>query len=263
MITRRCVALALICLVAVAAWADEPNPERATADARCTRVVDGDTLILRGGERVRLLGIDAPELGERYADEAKWALYEWVMRRTILLEFDVRERDVYGRLLAHIYVETDDGEWVLVNEELVRQGWARLLFIPPNGLYRTTFETALQEAQLQRRGIWGTIDGCLSVAALEADLVALMTEMVTVRFAVGAVVLMRGDWAVYAAESQFGFYVRIPEDLSSSMPWQGPEALVGTCLLVTGILGCERVGQGPSIRLEYPDQVGWPCPDEG
>jgi micrococcal nuclease len=256
--------LTIVLLLVLSAWvglgADLPHVEHATLEARCYRVYDGDTLVLRGGERVRLLGIDAPELGEPYADDAKWALWDWVRGKTMRLELDRQERDIYGRLLAHAYVESDDDEWVLVNAELVRQGWARLLFIPPNARYRTYFDAALEEAKLQRRGLWGTIEGCLSIDEMEDRLVSLMTEMVTVRFTVGGATVLRGDLVLQAEESAFGFYVKVPEELLEAMPWASVDDLAGTCMLVTGLLGCERVGLGPSIVIEYSGQIEWPCP---
>lgn len=259
---RMGLAILGVLLLAVIAGADTPDPERASIESRCTRVHDGDTLYLRDGERVRLLGIDAPELGEPYADDAKWALWEWVRGKTLRLELDQQERDIYGRLLAHIYVETDDGEWVLVNAELVRQGLARLLFIPPNALYRSYFDQALREAQIQRRGLWGTISGCLSVISLEENLLSLVTEMVSVRFTVAEQTMGRRHLLLYAAESEFGLYVKIPESVLDHMPWTSGDDLSGTCMIVTGILGVERIGGGPSIVLDYPGQIEWPCPDE-
>ena len=238
-----------------------PDVAFATMEAHCTRITDGDTLELRGGETVRLLGIDTPELGEPYADEAKWALYAWVAHRPLRLEFDEQQRDVYHRLLAHVYVETDDG-WVLVNAEMVRAGLARLLFIPPNGRYYDYFQTALEEARLTRRGLWGAVEGCLTVEALEADLVACMTEMVSVRFTIAAVEETSRNVVLTAAEGAYGFYVNVPIDMMPSMTWSPDDSLVGTCVVATGIVGCERVGWGPSITLDYPEQLLLPCPED-
>lgn len=253
------IALTLFLVLANLVSAQTPDPIHATIEAACTRIVDGDTIELRGGETVRLLGIDTPELGEPYADDAKWALYSWVAHKPILLEIDEEERDVYNRLLAHIYVETEDG-WVLVNAELVRAGLARVLFIPPNGRYRDYFNTALEEAKLQRRGIWGTVGGGLTVQELEDDLLTCITEMVTVEFTVGKVKETSRTITLYAAEGDYGFYVKIPVDLMPALDLESLEDLVGTCVVATGIVDCERVGLGPSITIEYADQLLIPCP---
>lgn len=120
--------------------------------ALCTRVIDGDTIELLSGERVRYIGIDAPEMrptAEPWAKEATEANREMVEREMVRLVLDVRERDQYGRLLAYVYV--DD---VFVNAELVRRGLATVLFYPPNVKHEDYFRELEQEAQEERRGIW-------------------------------------------------------------------------------------------------------------
>jgi len=252
--------LALLIALVHAASAQTPDPTYATLEANCTRIVDGDTIRLRGGETVRLLGIDTPELGEPYADEAKWALYDWIAHKPLLLEFDEQERDIYNRLLAHVYVETEDG-WVLVNAEIVRAGLAKLLFIPPNARYRDYYETALEEALLKRHGMWGTIAGCLTIQELENDLLTCITEMVTVEFIVGEVKETSRHIVLYSAEGDYGFYVKIPLDLMPALEIEHLEGLIGVCVVATGIVDCERVGLGPSIILEYSEQLLIPCPE--
>ena len=252
--------LVLLTTLVYEAWAQIPDPVFATMETHCTRIVDGDTIELRGGETVRLLGIDTPELGEPYADAAKWYLYELVAHKTLFLEFDQQLRDIYNRLLAHIYVETEDG-WVLVNAEMVRAGLARLLFIPPNALYYGYFGTALEEALLQRRGMWGTITGRLTVQALEDDLINCITEMVTVEFTIGEVEERSRHVVLYAAEGEYGFYLKIQLDLLPALGVESFERLIGTCVVATGIVDCKRVGLGPSITLEYAEQLMIPCPE--
>jgi len=102
------VALVMLIVLACAIWAQTPDSIHATLEITCTRILDGDTIEIRGGETVRLLGIDTPELGEPYADEAKWALHDWVAHKPLRLEFDENDRDIYNRLLAFIYVETEE-----------------------------------------------------------------------------------------------------------------------------------------------------------
>jgi len=251
---------ALLIVLVHAAWAQTPDPAFATMEVHSTRIVDGDTIELRGGETVRLLGIDTPELGEPYADEAKWYLYELVAHKPLLLELDEEERDIYNRLLAHVYVETEDG-WVLVNAELVRAGLAKLLFIPPNARYRDYFDAALEEALLQRRGMWGTIGGCLTVQELEDDLINCITEMVTVEFTVGEIRETSRHVVLYSAQSSYGFYVKISSDLMPAFNMESLEDLLGVCVVATGIVDCERVGLGPSITIEYAEQLQIPCPE--
>lgn len=134
-------------------------PTRAV-EARVTGVIDGDTIEIEGGERVRYIGIDTPEIRRRgrrgweyrpepLAEDAKEYNRRLVMGRRVRLEFDVQERDRYGRLLAYVYV---DG--TLVNAELVRQGYAVLATYPPNVRYVERFRRLQAEAREAGRGVW-------------------------------------------------------------------------------------------------------------
>ena len=125
--------------------------------ALVVRVIDGDTLVLAGGARVRVLGIDAPEMerdgqpggfpgpqgqsGPERPDPATG---------TIGLEYDRLRYDHYGRLLAYLFLP----DHTLVNAELVRQGLARVYFIAPNLRYREVLLAAQQEAIEAQRGVW-------------------------------------------------------------------------------------------------------------
>ncbi|MCX5711175.1 MAG: thermonuclease family protein [Candidatus Omnitrophica bacterium] len=134
------------------------------------RVVDGDTLKLASGERVRLIGIDTPEMHEsakldRDADRSKTdksaikkmgiEAYKFtknlVEGKRISLEFDVEKYDKYDRLLAYVYLKEDG---TFVNAEIVKQGYASLLTIPPNVKYADTFRKLYQEARENKRGLW-------------------------------------------------------------------------------------------------------------
>ncbi len=121
------------------------------------RVVDGDSIEceLDGAkERVRLLGIDAPELQQQpFGARSAAALRELLpLQSNIMLDLDVRERDQYGRLLAHLWNEKGE----LVNEEMLRQGYAVVYVLPPNVKYADEFRTAARSAQLAKRGLWAT-----------------------------------------------------------------------------------------------------------
>ena len=98
------------------------------------RVIDGDTLVLVGGERVRLAGIDAPPLRSR--DGAGLRAREFLENlcppgATVLLDpDDLAGRDPHGRLLAVVHVPSGEG-MVNVNAELLRRGYAEVMFLPP------------------------------------------------------------------------------------------------------------------------------------
>lgn len=120
-----------------------------------TRVIDGDTIELSNGEKVRYIGVDTPELHhpqkevEYYAREAYEANRRLVEGKRVRLELDVEERDRYGRILAYVYV--DD---LMVNEWLVANGYARVATFPPNVKYAERFLQLEREARQAKIGLW-------------------------------------------------------------------------------------------------------------
>ncbi len=249
-------ALVVLCLVPVLAI-DLPDSSFATIEAKVYRVFDGDTISLKGGERVRLLGIDTPEIGEPFSAEAKRFTRDLVQYQTVRLEFDVRERDTYSRLLAFVYVETDDG-WVLVNTELVRVGLARLLFIPPNGRYEDYFEQVLHEAMVRHQGMWGKFSDVLTLQQVEADPVAYVTEVVSVRFRISQILVAKSEITLYADESRFSFHALVLCDSFAAFTEAGLGAwndYAGKTVIITGTLECKDVRKGLSITLTWPDQI--------
>jgi len=139
------------------------------SDILVKRAVDGDTLLLDNGERVRLIGIDTPEMHESsklYRDSKKAnqdietikelgrQSYQFtkslVEGKRVKLEFDVERQDKYKRLLAYVYLK--DGTFV--NAEIVKQGYASLMTIPPNVKYADLFVKLSQEARENQRGLW-------------------------------------------------------------------------------------------------------------
>ena len=113
------------------------------------RVIDGDTVELSDGTRVRLIGIDSPESGDCFSVESTNALRELIEGKNVALEKDVQELDKYGRTLAYLYV---DGTFV--NLEMVINGFAKTLTIPPDIKYTDVFITAQTDARERKRGLW-------------------------------------------------------------------------------------------------------------
>lgn len=134
-------------------------PEPRGARAFVTRVVDGDTIEVRfdgRDEDVRYIGVDTPETVKPgtpvqcFGPQASRFDHTLVERRRVRLVFGVERRDVYGRLLAYVYL----GER-FVNAELLRRGLARTLTIPPNDRFASRFKRLEMAAARAGRGLWG------------------------------------------------------------------------------------------------------------
>ena len=122
---------------------------------KVTRVVDGDTIEIEGGEKVRYLGIDTPETVDPrkpvqcFGVEASKKNKELVEGKTVRLEKDITDRDKYSRLLRYVWV----GD-LFINLELVKQGFASSYTYPPDIKYQKEFLAAEKEAREAERGLW-------------------------------------------------------------------------------------------------------------
>lgn len=152
----RLAELSLLALLAVLLCCCGTQPQGPPPEALVVQVGDGDTVTIAGGQKVRLLGIDAPELeregrpADFLAHKAKAELAKLVQGRQVRLEYDQLRYDQYGRLLAFLFLP--DG--MMVNAELVRQGIAKVYTFPPNTRYQETLLAAQREAIEARRGLW-------------------------------------------------------------------------------------------------------------
>ncbi|MEW6440237.1 MAG: thermonuclease family protein [bacterium] len=131
-----------------------PGPSRASARESLTTiaaVIDGDTIRLQTGESVRLLGIDTPEKGEPYFEQAVRCTTDLVLGQPVrLLPCSKQKHDAYDRILAFVQAGHQDP-----GLELLGQGLARTLLIPPCGLERAApYRKAEREAFRRERGIW-------------------------------------------------------------------------------------------------------------
>lgn len=129
-----------------------------TLQGKVIRVSDGDTLVVQidpnRQEKVRLLGIDTPEMAQKpWGERAKAFTESLALNKIVRLEPDVQPRDQYGRLLAYAYVGK-----TFLNYELVRQGYAMVLTYPPNVAHVETFTQAQELARKEGKGIWNPKD---------------------------------------------------------------------------------------------------------
>lgn len=122
------------------------------------RVVDGDTIEIDGGQKVRYIGIDTPETVDPnrqvgcYGKEASERNKELVEGKQVRLEKDVSETDKYGRLLRYVWM----GD-ILINELLVRDGYAKSSTYPPDVKYQEKFLAAERKAREEEKGLWGQV----------------------------------------------------------------------------------------------------------
>ena len=121
----------------------------------CTKVIDGDTIVLSNDEKVRLIGVDAPETkhpqkpAEYFGKEATAFTNKMVGGKVVKLKYDVQRRDKYGRLLAYVYLV--DGTFL--NAEIIKQGYGHVYTKAPFK-YLEQFRQYEKEARENKRGLW-------------------------------------------------------------------------------------------------------------
>ena len=120
--------------------------------ALVTEVVDGDTITVSGGERIRLIGIDAPETDEQYYEESKAYLKDKILYQEVELESDITNKDVYGRSLRYVWFNNE-----LLNAEIVREGLAIAKQYDPDTKYENEIAEAESEAIGRQVGLWADI----------------------------------------------------------------------------------------------------------
>lgn len=133
-----------------------PTPPTKTATTQeaptVTRILDGDTIELADGTRIRYAGIDAPELHERFGTAAYELNTKLVKGKVVRLELSEEKKDLYGRTLAYVYLP--DGTFV--NEKMIEEGYATVLAYNKmkKPLYYDQFLATQKKAQQEKRGMW-------------------------------------------------------------------------------------------------------------
>jgi len=262
---RKCVLIAILLSIASLAFAQPPE---GAFPARITRWNDGDTAQIRvvgdapswvgNYETVRLLGINTPEVGEPFSEEATRYFRTLTMGKTVYVELSPWERrDVHSRLLAYLWVETPEG-WVLVNEAILRAGLARLLVYYPNlEKYYCRFLKALTLAQVEKLGLWEKYPESLELSDVEADPVKYVTEVATVTFRISRVGQDQYGLSLWAEGSRYGFRAILkttvcPEAWANWVVNLGE--LVGKRISVTGEIRWDSLEGGPRIEVYFPEQ---------
>ncbi len=132
--------------------ADGGNPEGGSYNDpgyKVIEVIDGDTIVLSGGERIRFIGINTPEVGMYFYAEARDVLKIMILGKEVWLEKDISEYDQYGRKLRYVYLED-----IFVNLEMVKRGFANIFTYPPDVKYSEKFLEAERYARENDLGLW-------------------------------------------------------------------------------------------------------------
>lgn len=142
-------------MLAVALSACGPSSPCGASSGKVTNAVDGDTIDLEDGKRLRLLLVDTPEttLGKNdcYGQQAAAYTAANLVGKTVGLGYDTQCLDRYGRTLAYVTVDGRD-----FNAELVTKGYACVDYIPPDGMSRKLeFDDLESVAKTNRVGVWG------------------------------------------------------------------------------------------------------------
>ena len=141
------------------------------------RVIDGDTIVIDGDIHVRLLGIDAPEAGECFYQESKDALINFIQGENIRLEKDVSDMDNFSRLLRYVFLSDDN---LFVNNSLLEQGYADVMSLGQDRLYRRLLTSSRNQAITQRKGMWESCEdqeeGAETIFPLEKNDISINPE---------------------------------------------------------------------------------------
>ena len=160
-IWRACLTLVVILLLNTSLFAETHL---------CTRVVDGDTIVVKGIGKVRLIGVDTPETVhpkkpvEYYGKEASAFTKKMVEGKKVRLEYDWQRKDKYNRTLAYVYVMTNDVKdmpkfknrasiELMLNAELIKQGYGHA-YTCYSFKHLEQFRKYEKEARENKRGLW-------------------------------------------------------------------------------------------------------------
>lgn len=132
-----------------------------TVTSTVSRVIDGDTFVLSDSQHVRILGINAPEIerpgkpAQLYADSAATFTRSLIEGKQIKLTFEDRTYDIFGRLLAYVWlIDTAGRDSLFIQAELLKAGLVRISYYPKGKRYYELFYNLRRTAMRDKRGIW-------------------------------------------------------------------------------------------------------------
>lgn len=215
-------------------------------ETRVDYVIDGDTVVISGGEKVRLVGIDAPEKGEPFARHSKQKL-DKLAGRTVSLNL-CQEKDIYGRALGVLSIKGEN-----VNRTLLEEGLAVPMLIPPCGKsVASDVLAAAAQALMARKGIY-------SQASFEPvhheDAGEHIGEPAVIRGRILSLHKGRNVWHLnFGKDWKTDFTAVLFREARFRFQALGlnPEDLVGLEVLV---LGKVKEYNGPEIIIRGPEQI--------
>jgi len=141
----------LFLVVIIAIGLNYKNPENTGLEKVVVKkIIDGDTIEIENGQQIRYIGIDTPEYGEYYFEQAKLENEKMLSSKDVYIEKDILEKDKFDRILAYVWVDKN----ILINNQLLEMGMAFPLFIPPNKKYQELFIKSFEKAQASDIGVW-------------------------------------------------------------------------------------------------------------
>jgi len=262
--------LILLLLSAVYASSQEviTTPDIETLEkAKVSSIFDGDTFTTyQYAESIRLIGIDAPEdkAGSKPISEYGYKSYQFVRdkliniaSRNIYLEFDEDKFDNYGRILAYVYYEDEDGSLLLLNEEILRNGLARPLFYEDTSKKQEIFVKAYIQAYEDRKGIFEKYDDESIVVESSSLTKRDLGRMRWVKVKIKDVIEESGNYYKIISEDENFYYGIRKQEFDAFFDGYNIYDLVGEEVLFYGEIWLDqRTGQyeilgRASIEIEY------------
>lgn len=231
---------------------DTSTSARTIEYVNVTDVIDGDTIIISSGDKIRLIGVDTPELDEPYYSEAKQYMELKVLGKTIGLEKDVSETDPYDRLLRYVWLDDQ-----MVNEDLVLSGLAVAKSYDPDTKYQDIFNDAEALAKKEKIGLWSlsTMPSDLQIISY-LDAGRYIDQFVTVEGTVVQATKIEGSGIIFLNfhDPYEGFFsVVIWEGDWANFPKSPDNLYDGKKVLVSGKI-IEYKGS-PEIIVDDPSQI--------
>lgn len=154
----------LVLLFSSSLLGQNPNfsyPYNYSKKAFVSRVIDGDTFVLSDSQHVRMLGVDCPEIARQnksakaFSNEASEKTKSLIEHKTVKLTFDGKAFDIFGRLLAYVWMTDSKGkDSVFVQTELLKYGLARISYYTKEKRYYSLFYNLRNTARKKQLGIW-------------------------------------------------------------------------------------------------------------